>query len=148
MSEVETREITQDDLKRIKPYTGRRKTSLWGQPRETVPTIVHTVFGDGGSLITLDPTNSRPDYYIMLADSSITCFEDALVFISHNEELVFQTIEEEYGNEDDPQCDDDGYEIEDNGDGPSWEDGEMPLNIGSGYTAGYYDNFEVKNKES
>lgn len=126
---IKTRRITYEETKTLAPYTKKHKTKLWGQESETTPTLVHMVFGDGRSIITLEPTNSRPDYYVMLADSSINSFEDALEFIADNEELVFQAIEEDYGNIDDQQYDDDW-----------WKDGEMPLNIGSGYTAGYFDN--------
>lgn len=134
---TDTRPITDDELKKLEPLTKRHKTSLWGQESKTTPTVVHTVFGDGGSVVTLEPANSRPDYYVILADSSVNCFEDFLRFVAENEELVFQAIEEEYGNVDDQQYDEDGYDI-DTPDEDWWEDGEMPLNIGSGYTTGYF----------
>ena len=118
------------------PYTKEHKASLWGRESRTTPTLVDTVFGDGGSLITLDPTNSRPDYYLMLAPSSIKSFEDAIEFISYNEELIFEPIELEFGN-----VDDDSYDS-DHPDDPDDEPGSLALNIGSGYTAGYYDNFK------
>ena len=145
MAEIEnsmdSRHITKEELETLKPFSKKRKAWLWGHESETTPTIVHTVFGDGHSIITLEPTNDRPAYYVMLADSTIKCFEDALHFISYNEELVFQAIEEEYGNIDDQQYDEEGKEIEYDPYGDhSCEDGEMPLNIGSGYTAGYFDN--------
>ena len=133
---ITTRPITDEEIKILLPYTKRHKTSLWGQKCKTTPTLVNTVFGDGGSLITLDPTNSRPDFYIMLAPSSIKSFEDALEFISNNEELIYEPIELEFGNVDDPD-DEDNPE-----DDPSDEPGRLALNIGSGYTAGYYYEFE------
>jgi len=128
---IDTRQITKEELKAIEPLTKRHKTSLWGQESETTPTVVHTVFGDGGSVVTLEPMDSRPDYYVILADSSFNCFEDFLGFMADNEELVLQAIEDEYGNVDDEA----GYD---------WEDGEMPLNIGSGYTTGYFNNQPFK----
>jgi len=142
---TKSRQITDEEINLLASYTKSRKTTLWGQESETTPTLVHTVFGDGRSIITLEPTNSRPDYYVMLADSSINSFEDALEFIADNEELVFQAIEEEYGNVDDQQYDEDDNEIETPED-DWWEDGEMPLNISSGYTAGYYDNQILKKR--
>jgi hypothetical protein len=126
---MKTREITTKELKQLKSYACEQTAYLWGHKYKTTPTIISVVFGDGGSLISLEPTNSRPDYYIMLADSSIKSFEDAIHFISENEELVFQAIEEEYGNADE---DDEDNHV----------DGQMPLNISSGYTAGYYHNFK------
>ena len=123
---IETRPITKEEIEMLAPYTKEHKTTLWGQACKTTPTLVDTVFGDGGSLITLEPANSRPDYYIMLAPSSIKCWRDALVFISENEELIYEPIEIEFGNVDD--------EDEDVG-------GTLALNIHSGYTAGYFDNF-------
>jgi len=140
---IDTRQITKEELKAIEPLTKRHKTSLWGQESETTPTVVHTVFGDGGSVVTLEPANSRPCYYVILADSSFNCFEDFLRFMADNEELVLQAIEEEYGNVDDQQYDEDGYAIE-TPDDDWWEDGEMPLNIGSGYTTGYFNNQPFK----
>lgn len=134
---METREITQEELERIRPYATEQDEYLWFQKHKTTPTIVHTVYGDGKQLISLDPTNTRPDYYIILADSSIKCFENALDFVADNEELIFQSIEEEYGNSDD-WFDEDGGEIEDKDD---LLPGEMPLNIGSGYTCGFFDKF-------
>lgn len=130
---IATRPITDEEIKMLVPYTKEHKTSLWGQPCKTTPTLVDSVFGDGGSLISLDPTNSRPDFYIMLAPSSIKSFEDALDFIMHNEELIYEPIELEFGN-----VDDEDYDSDEN------EDGRMALNIGSGYTAGYYYEFKRK----
>ena len=141
---TDTRSITEGELKAIEPFTKKHKASLWGQVSETTPTVVHTVFGDGGSVVTLNPANSRPDYYVILADSSFTCFQDFLRFMAENEELVLQAIEEDYGNVDDQQYDEDGNEIE-TPDDDWWEDGEMPLNIGSGYTTGYFDKQPFKN---
>ena len=145
---TDTRQITEEELKAIKPFTKKHKASLWGQKSETTPTVVHTVFGDGGSVVTLEPANSRPDRYIILADSSFNCFEDFLQFMRENEELVLQAIEEEYGNVDDQQYDEDGKEIDCYDDEwEEWEngeDGEMPLNIGSGYTTGYFNNQPFK----
>jgi hypothetical protein len=146
---TDTRPITEDELKILEPFTKRHKASLWGEESETTPTVVHTVFGDSRSVITLDPTNDRPAYYVMLADSSINSFEDALEFIADNEKLVFQAIEEEYGNVDDTQYDEEGNEIDCYDDGwENGEDGEMPLNISSGYTTGYFDDQPFKEVET
>jgi len=128
--EIETRPIVPKDIENIAKYLKEHETSLWGKKYKTTPTLVDTVFGDGGSLISLDPTNSRPHYYIMLAPSSIKSFDDALDFISNNEELIYEPIELEYGNIDDDYYD----ENEDVA-------GNMALNIGSGYTAGYFYNY-------
>ncbi len=128
--EVETRPITEAEIKMLGPFTKRRKAGLWGKTYVTTPTLVATVFGDGGSLISLEPTNTRPDFYIMLAPSSIESWRDALDFISENEELIFAPIEEEFGNVDWDTYDEDWKEID--------CDGSMALNIGSGYTAGHY----------
>lgn len=138
MCEIKTRDITPEEIEMLSPYTKEHEASLWGQKSKTTPTLVNTVFGDGGSLISLDPANSRPDYYIMLAPSSIKSFEDALDFISHNEELIYEPIELEFGN-----VDDDSYDPDDEDD-PDDEPGCLALNIGSGYTAGYYDKFKRK----
>lgn len=144
---TDSRPMNAIELKMLESFSKRHEESLWGKKSETTPTVVHTTFGDGCSVITLEPTNDRPAYYVILADSIITCFEEALDFIAHNEELVFQAIENEYGNVDDQQYDDDdGNEI-DTPEEDWWEDGEMPLNISSGYTAGYFDNQPFKNKE-
>lgn len=135
---ITTRDITDKEIEMLLPYTKEHKTSLWGQPHKTTPTLVNTVFGDGGSLISLDPANSRPDFYIMLAPSSIKSFEDALDFVMHNEELIYEPIELEFGN-----VDDDDYDP-DRKDDPSDEPGCLALNIGSGYTAGHYYDFKRK----
>lgn len=127
--EIKTRPITKEEIKMLSLHTKEREVSFWGQTHKTTPTLVNTVFGDGGSLISLDPMNSRPDYYIMLAPSSIKSFEEALEFIVDNEELIYESIELEFGNVDDE-------------DEPNDESGSLALNIGSGYTAGYYDNFK------
>jgi hypothetical protein len=135
---ITTRPITDEEIKMLSQYTKEHDASLWGQKHKTTPTLVNTVFGDGGSLISLDPTNSRPDFYIMLAPSSIKSFEDALDFVMHNEELIYEPIELEFGN-----VDDDDYDP-DREDDPSDELGYLALNIGSGYTAGYYNEFKRK----
>ncbi len=127
---IETRPITKEEIEMLASYMKEHKTTLWGQACKTTPTLVDTVFGDGGSLITLEPANSRPDYYIMLAPSSIKCWRGALDFISENEELIYEPIEIEFGNVDDEDYDED----EDVG-------GTLALSIGSGYTAGHYDTF-------
>ena len=129
-AEIETRPITKEEIEMLAPFTKEGDGYLWGSKYKVTPTLVDTVFGDGGSLITLDPTNSRPWFYIMLAPSSIKCWRDALDFISENEELIYEPIELEFGN-----VDDDDYDETEHG------DGEMALSIGSGYTAGHYDNF-------
>lgn len=143
---TDSRPITEDELVKLKPFLKRHKASLWGEESETTPTPVHTVFGDGGSVVTLEPMNDRPAYYVILADSSIKSFKDFLQFMVENEELVLQAIEEDYGNVDDQQYDEDGNDIE-TPDDDWWEDGKMPLNIGSGYTTGYFDNQPFKNEE-
>ncbi len=134
---TDSRPMTQEELKKLTPLCQRHKTTLWGKESETTPTIVHTVFGDGGSMVTFEPADSRPDYYVILADSSFKCFEDFLDFMRENEELVLQAIEEQYGNVDDQQYDEDGDEIEtdETNYGP---DGELVLSTGSGYTTGYF----------
>lgn len=126
----ETRPITNAERKMLQPFTKKQKSSLWGHTYDTVPTLVDTVFGDGGSLISLEPTNSRPDFYIMLAPSEIKCWRDALDFISENEELIYEPIEIEFGNVDDEDYDEDEH-----------PDGCLALNIGSGYTAGHFAPF-------
>lgn len=143
MSASDTRQMTDEEVKQLEPFLKKHKTTLWGQERDTTPTLVHTVFGDGRAVVTLDPANSRPDYYVILADSSTKCFEDFLRFIAENEELVLRAIEEEYGNVDDQQYDDDGNEIE-MAEEDEWVDGELPLNTSSGYTTGYFDNQPFK----
>ena len=140
---TDSRPITESELAKLTPLCQRHKATLWGQESETTPTIIHTVFGDGGSMVTLEPANSRPDYYVFLADSSFTCFGDVLDFMRENEELVLQAIEEEYGNVDDQQYDGDGNDIE-TPDEDWWEDGEMAINTGSGYTTGYFHNQPFK----
>ena len=137
--EIETRPITEKEIKTLGPYTKEQDTSLWGVKYKTTPTLVDTVFGDGGSLISLDPANSRPDYYIMLVDSNIQSFEDAIDFISNNEELIYEPIELEFGNYED-DYDDDGAYIPDDEETA----GHLKLNICSGYTAGYFHNFKRK----
>ena len=138
---TDTRPITAYELVKLKPFLKKQKAYLWGQESETMPNPVLTVFGDGGSVVTLEPTNDRPAYYVILADSSIKSFEDFLQFMAENEELVLQAIEEDYGNVDDQQYDEDENEIDEDSPDYDWgKDGEMPLNIGSGYTTGYFNN--------
>jgi len=128
---VETRDITQEEIASLSRHLKKHKEGLWGKSYQVMPTLVHTVFGDGGQLISLEPTNSRPWYYLILAPSNIESLADALEFVSENEEAIFQSIEEMYGNFDDDD-DDDNADL----------DGSMPLNIGSGYTCGYFDNYK------
>ena len=127
---IETRPIKKEEIEMLAPYLKEGDAWLWGSKSRVKPTLVNTVFGDGGSLISLEPTNSRPWFYIMLAPSEIKCWEDALRFVSENEELIYEPIEIEFGNVDDEDYDED-------------EDCDcgMALNIGSGYTAGHFDNF-------
>ena len=136
---TDSRPITDEEVEKLQPCLMKHTASLWGQESETTPTLVHTVFGDGRSVVTLEPMDSRPDYYVILADSSMKCFKDFLQFMRDNEELVLQTIEEEYGNVDDRQYAEEGNTIE-TPDEDWWEDGEMPLNIGCGYTTGFFNN--------
>lgn len=134
---TDTRPITESELEKLKPLCQRHKTSLWGKESMTTPTIVHTVFGDGGSMVTLEPMDSRPDYYVFLADSSFTCFGDVLDFMRDHQELVLQAIEEEYGNVDDQEYDEEGNGIET--DEPNYgPDGDLVLSTSSGYTTGYF----------
>lgn len=135
--DIETRPITKAEIEMLKPYTKEGDAHLWGSTYRVKPTLVNTVFGDGGSLISLDPTNSRPWFYIMLAPSEITCWREALEFIADNEELIYEPIELEFGNVDDEDYNED--EDCDRG---------MALNIGSGYTAGHYDTFKNTLTES
>lgn len=137
---IETRDITQEEIKTLSPYLKKHKEGLWGQSYQVIPTLVHTVFGDGGQLISLEPTNSRPWYYLILAPSKIESLEDALEFVTENEEAIFQPIEEMYGDVDDTGWDGENEEDLEKAD----IDGEMPLNIGSGYTCGYFYDYKKK----
>ncbi|KKL57400.1 hypothetical protein LCGC14_2235790 [marine sediment metagenome] len=133
---TDSRQITDRELEKLKPFSEQHKASLWGEEMNTTPTIVHTVFGNGRSLVTLRPMSTRPDYYVILADSSITSYGDFLNFMREHEELVFQAIEEEYGNVD-WQYDEDDNEIETPGE-CEWNEGEMPLDTSCGYTTGFF----------
>lgn len=138
--EIETRPITEKEIKMLEPYTKEQTESLWGTTYKSTPTLIPTVFGDGGSLISLEPTNSRPSYYIMLAPSNIKSFEDAIDFIMNNEELIYEPIELEFGNSDD-DYDEDGVCINEDEEADA---GRLKLNIGSGYTAGHFYDFKRK----
>lgn len=143
--EIPTRPMTAEEIEKLKPYTKRQTAYLWGKKYRTTPTLVHTVFGDGKQLISLDPAATRPDYFVILADSSIKSMPDAFDFIANNEELVFCAIEEEYGNVDDPEYDDEGNEIEE----PEYDqgpDGALRLNTSCGWVAGFYEDFNREAK--
>ena len=134
--EISTRSITQKEIESLAQYLKSHKVGLWGSSYNVTPTLVHTVFGDGGQLISFEPTNSRPWYYILLAPSSIKSFDDALLFVSENEELIYRPIEEMYGNVDDCEDADEDSDL----------DGKMPLNIGSGYTCGFFYDYKKDKK--
>lgn len=102
------RKITTEEIELLKPFTKKRKISLWGQVVDTAfePVLLDTVFGDGLKLMSFRTINNRPRYYLVLVDSktpinSSDCdaiydfFEDTC---GEFPDCIYIAIEEEYGN--------------------------------------------------
>lgn len=48
----------------------RHKVKFWGSPHMITPRLITEVFGDGKKLISIEPTDWRPNYYVVRVDSS------------------------------------------------------------------------------
>lgn len=69
-------------MKRIKPstltsLTSPRTATLWGNDYTITPALVSRIDGDGLRLLTVTPTNTRPNYYLVRVDSE--CDIDEIV---------------------------------------------------------------------
>lgn len=78
--------------KMLKPH----KEWLWGEMVMVTPAPVAAHFGDGKLLLRLCPIAHRPNYYLVRIDSS--CVDDDKLRDTLDE--IYETIEEEYGCED------------------------------------------------
>lgn len=79
-------------------FERRRATTFWGRKYFVTPRLVEKVFGDGKQLIGFEPLNSRPNFYVVLVDSSwniSNCGEGQL--LSEHTDEIYEAIEEQYG---------------------------------------------------
>jgi hypothetical protein len=51
-------------------YTKRSKVSFWGSEYNVKPAAARGHLGDGRTLLWFEPTDTRPDYYLVRVDSS------------------------------------------------------------------------------
>lgn len=68
---------------------------LWGRPHTVSPRVLDEVFGDGGALVIITPTNQRPRYYVVAVDSAWVADLDG-EFREHVDGIL-TAIEEEFG---------------------------------------------------
>jgi len=104
---MKERKITDKEIELLRPYTKKRKVSLWGTPSMVTPCLIRTVFGNGKQLMGFQTLNSRPKYYLVLVDSKTPIDNDDAFdefFEKHFgifPDVIYQAIEEEYGNAND-----------------------------------------------
>jgi hypothetical protein len=75
-----------------KPYW----TRFWGRRCKVKPKLVTAVLGDGKTLISLTPLNTRPQHYFVFIDSSWFPTQDGEEIYDHLDEIC-DAIEDEFG---------------------------------------------------
>lgn len=88
----------------IKTEMTPKTITQWGQEIHShTPTLIDEIHGDGLCLIWVCPLATRPDYYIIRADSSVKKMieddEDEIRDLLETE--IYRMIRGEYGNYDD-----------------------------------------------
>lgn len=78
---------------------------FWGQNYKITPRLVQHVYGKGDTLIAIVPLNTRPNYYVIIADAS---WDDDAFFEAWDAE-IHEDICTDFSTD---AYDDDGNEIE------------------------------------
>jgi hypothetical protein len=91
---------------------------MWGQPHTVHPRLCSTVFGDGAMLLGVEPTNTRPEYYVVRIDSEWNGKDlDDEPFRDFLDDDVIEALFDEFGNADDGP--EDGGELGETADWPA-----------------------------
>lgn len=83
---------------------------FWGRMHWISPRLVREVFGDGRTLLEIQPLNTRPDFYVIRVDSSVgkrelfDCTVDGTEDGEDLAEAILCAIEDEYGHRDECDC--------------------------------------------
>ena len=77
-----------------------REAYLWGQRRTITPRLVTQVFGDGGMLLALEPTDTRPNYYVVRVPSELVTsnWSSGEPHIADLLNDILEAIKDEYGS--------------------------------------------------
>lgn len=73
---------------------------FWGQYSVVTPALVYQRFGDGRCWGTLSPMNTRPNFYLIMGDSSWEADPDSDSFRDAFDEEIYPAIDEQYGTTD------------------------------------------------
>lgn len=96
---IENKTLQQWIDEQSKPY----KTKFWGEECMCEPYLIEKKQGDGIQLVYLMPIDSRPNFYLLLIDSSIDVKSDESLPQDESEcgtiwEMLLRMIEEECTN--------------------------------------------------
>jgi hypothetical protein len=72
---------------------------FWGQPHTITPRLITRTFGDGKQLLCVTPLATRPNYFVVRIDSSVTdphSHHDSSTKLSFLDEIM-DAAEDEYG---------------------------------------------------
>ena len=74
---------------------------FWGSRYFVEPALVYERFGDGRCWGTLSPTNTRPNHYLIMGDSSWSDCRGSTsaAFYTALDQLILPAIEEQYGSD-------------------------------------------------
>ena len=63
-----------------KRFTKRRKVTHWGQEYTITPAVAKGHLGDGKLLLSFQPLNTRPDFYLIRVDSQIAQADEDYIY--------------------------------------------------------------------
>ena len=95
-------ELTPHDrrfMRRLRDAVERRRTEyLWGDPHRITPRLANSIFGNGRRLLVLEPTNTRPNYYVVRIDSrwQLSNRGKGELLLDHLDD-IYDAIEQEFG---------------------------------------------------
>lgn len=83
--------------------------TLWGKEHVVTPRLVTQTFGDGRAAIWISPINTRPNYYVVRVDSTLSEDMDSDKFRDMIDEVVEEIIDQFGWHEDhdDDECTED-----------------------------------------
>lgn len=76
-----------------------QQVTFWGQKYTITPRLIARVFGDGKNLLCVTPLATRPNYFVVRVDSSVTTPQDPFPASDQVSliERIMEAAEEEYG---------------------------------------------------
>lgn len=95
------RRAARAETRRLRALIERpERCTFWGQPHTITPRLIAEVFGDGRQLVCITPIASRPNYFVVRVDSTVTNigYTDSPSGYSSIIEDIMLAQEDEYGD--------------------------------------------------